>query len=57
MTRLSDDINKPWIKSTQKEIKNLTNNQNFLVQKPEKGEPVTPYTDVYKTKIDSDRSL
>ena len=40
-----------------KEIKTLINNQNFLVQDPEKGETVTPCMDVYKAKIQSDGSL
>ena len=31
---LSDDINKPWLKVTMKEIKNLINNQNFIVEDP-----------------------
>ena len=44
-------------KGNSKEIKNLINNQNFLVQEPENGEPVTPCTDVYKAKIHSDGSL
>ena len=37
-----------------KEIKNLINNQNFLVDEPEKGEPETPCMYVYKEKIQSD---
>ena len=57
MTRLSYDINKPWIKATLKEIKNIIKNQNVLVQDPEKGDPVTPCMDVYKAKIQSDVSL
>ena len=36
-TSLSDDIRNPWLKETLKEIKNLINNQNVLVQYPEKG--------------------
>ena len=44
---LSDYIKKPWLKATQKEIKNLISNQNFLVEDPNKGEPVTPCMDVY----------
>ena len=48
MTRLSEDTNKPWLKETLKDIKNLINNQTYLVQDPEKGEPVTPCMDVYK---------
>ena len=57
MTRLSEYIKKPWLKATLKEIKNLINNQTFLVQDPEKGEPVTPCMDVYKSKIQSDGSI
>ena len=45
--KLSDDIKKPLIKATQKEIKNLINNKTFLVEYPDKGEPVTPCIDVY----------
>ena len=33
-TRLSKDINIPWLKSTLKGIENLINNQTFLVQFP-----------------------
>ena len=51
VTKLSDDIKKPWIKATQKEINNLINNQTFLVQDREKYEPVTPCMDVYKATI------
>ena len=57
MTRLSDDINKPWLKVTPKEIENIINNQTFLVQYLEKGEPVNPCMDVYKAKILCDGSL
>ena len=57
MTRFSDYIKKPWIKATLKEIKNIINNQTFLVKDPEKGGPVTPCMDVYKTKIQSDGSI
>ena len=48
---LSEDIKKPWLKATLKDINNLINNQTFSVQDPEKGEPVTPYMDVYKEKF------
>ena len=51
MTRLSEDIKKPRIKENLKEIDNSINNQNVLVQDPEKGEPVTPLMDVYKEEI------
>ena len=57
VTRLSEDINKPRLKSNHKEIKTLINNQNFLVQDPEKGEPVTTCMDFYKSKIQSGESL
>ena len=54
MKKLSDDIKKPLLKATLKEINSLINNQNFLVEDPEKDEPVTPCMDVYKDKIQSD---
>ena len=57
MTRFSDDIKKPRLKLAPKEIKNITNNQNFLIQDPEKGEPMNTCMDVYKAKIQSDGSL
>ena len=57
VAKLSDDIKKPWLKATMKEIKNLINNQTFLVQDPGKYEPVTPYMDVYKAQIQSDGSI
>ena len=51
VTKLSDDIKKPWLKVTQKEITNLINNWTFLVQETEKGEPVTPCIDFHKENI------
>ena len=57
MTKLSENIRKPWLKATLKEIKNLINNQTFLVEDQKEGEPVTPRMDVYKAKIQSDGSL
>ena len=50
MTRLSEDINKPWLKATLKDITNFINNQRLLVDEPEKGKPVIPCMDVYKEK-------
>ena len=50
-------MKKIWLKANLKEIKNIINNQEFLVQEPEKGNHVTPYIDVYKSKIQSDGSL
>ena len=57
VTKLSDDIKKPWLKAILKEINNLINNKHFLVQEPRKSEPMTPCMDVYKAKIESDGSL
>ena len=57
VTKLSEDIKKPWLKATQNEIKNIINNQNFTVQDTDNGEPVTSCMDVYKAKIQSDGSL
>ena len=34
VTRLLEDIKKPWLKVTIKEINNLINNCTFLVQEP-----------------------
>ena len=55
--KLSENIRKSWLKATLKEIKNLINNQTFLIEDPKDGEPVTPCIDVYKAKIQSDGSL
>ena len=57
VTKLSENIRKPWIKATLKEIKNLINNQTFLVEDQIEGEPVTTSMDVYKSNIQSDGSL
>ena len=51
VTKLAENIRKPWLKATLKEIKNLINNQTFIIQDPKDGEPVTPCMDVYKAKI------
>ena len=40
-----------------KEIKNLISNQNLLLDDTQKGEPLTPCMDVYKSKIQSDGSF
>ena len=52
--KLSENIKKLWLKETLKDIKNLINNQTFLIEYPNKGEPVTPCMDVYKAKIQSE---
>ena len=57
VTKLPENIRKPWLKATLKEIKNLINNQIFMNEDPKDGEPVTLCMDVYKAKIQSDRSL
>ena len=57
VTRLSEDINKPWVKENLKDIKSIINYQTFLVQYPDRGEPVTTCMYVYKAKIQCDRSL
>ena len=55
--KLSNDIKKPWLKATMKEIGSLINNQTFPVEDTEKDKPVTLCIDVYKAKIQSDGSL
>ena len=57
VTKSAENIIKPWLKATLKEIKNLINNQTFMIEYPKDGEPVTPCMDVYKAKIQSDGSL
>ena len=57
VTKLSENITKPWLKATLKQIKNLINNQTFLIEDQNEGEPVTPCMDVYKAKIQSDGSI
>ena len=54
VTNFSEDIKKPWIKESQKQIKNLTKNQTFIVEDQKKGELVTPCMDVQKENIQSD---
>ena len=57
MKKLSDNTKKPWLKATLKDIENINNNQTFIVEDPEKYEPVIPCMDVYKAKIQSDGIL
>ena len=42
VSKLAENIRKPWLKATVKEIKNLINNQTFMIEDPKDGEPVTP---------------
>ena len=53
----SDNKNKPCLKKSMKEIKNIINNHTFLIQYLDNDEPVTPCRDFYKAKIQSDGSL
>ena len=57
MKKLLLNIRKPSIKANIKEIKNIINNQTFLIEDQKEGEPVTPCMDVYKSKIQSDGIL
>ena len=54
---LSDDIKRPCLQATLKEIKKSINNQNILVEDSEKDEPMNPCMDVYKAKIQYNGSL
>ena len=51
MTRLSEEYQEPFLKTTMEEIKNLMNTKTFLSQDPEKVEPVTPCMNVFKAKF------
>ena len=46
VTKLSDNIKKPWLKATLKEVKDIINNQTFLIEDQNEGEPVTTCMDV-----------
>ena len=39
--KLSENIRKPWLKATLKEIKNIINNKTLLIEDRKEGEPVT----------------
>ena len=41
VTKLSENIKKTWLKATIKEIKNLINIRNLLIEDQNEGEPVT----------------
>ena len=53
-TKLSDYKKKPWIKANLNKVNNLINSQTFLVEYPEKYDPVTPFMDYYKSKTQYD---
>ena len=57
MTKLSDNIKKPWLKATLKEIKNTINNQTFLIEYQNEVDPVIQCMNVFREKIQSDESL
>ena len=57
VTGLSADLKKTWLKATMKEIKNSINNQTFLMDDPDKGDPVTSFMNIYKEKIQHDVSI
>ena len=57
VARLPVDVKKAWLKFFLKEIKNIINNQKFLMDDPEKGYPVTPCIDVYKSNIQYNGSI
>ena len=42
VTKSSENIKKPWLKATLKEIKNLIKNHTFLIEHKNEGEHVTP---------------
>ena len=44
--KLSENIRKPWLKASLKEIKNIINNHTFLIEYQKEGELVTPCMDV-----------
>ena len=57
VTRLPADVKKACLKENLKGTKNLINNQTFIMEEPDKGEPLQPCMYVYKAKIQSDVSL
>ena len=57
VTRLPEYFKKVRLKENLKYIKNLSKNQTFLMDDPDKGDPVTPRIDVYKANIKSYESL
>ena len=42
VTKISENIRKPWLEATLNEINNIINNQTFLIEDQSEGEPVTP---------------
>ena len=42
VTKLLENIRKPWLKATLREKNNIINNQTFMIEDPKDGELVTP---------------
>ena len=42
VTKLSENIKKPWLKANIKEIKNIINNQTLLIEDQNEDEHITP---------------
>ena len=57
VTNLSENIKKPWLKATLKKINNLINNQNFLIEDQNEGEPINLCMDRCEEKIQYNGSL
>ena len=57
VTILPADVKKDWLRATLKEIKKIINNQTFIMNNPENGDPMTPCMNVYKSNIQSDVSI
>ena len=57
VTRLPAVVKKAYLKEKFKEIKNIINNEAFVMNDPDKGDPVTPCMYLYKAKIKSGGSL
>ena len=51
VSRSPADVKKAWLESTLKDIKNMINNQNFIMDDPEELYPMTTCMDVCKKKI------
>ena len=57
VTRLQNDVKKPWLRANLKEVKNPIDNQTSSIEDPEPDEQVTPCIDVYKEKIQSNGTI
>ena len=48
VARLPANVKNDLLKATLKKVKNIINNQNLLMDDPEKVDPVIPFMDVYQ---------